>query len=90
MDESVWQVATIGVGPTVGCAAIHDAILALTGKHYVTSKHYVEFGEARRQHDMRDMSKCIDWFRSHDPFNGNVPQVCSLASGLAASDAMHC
>ena len=32
------------------------------------------------------MNKFIDWFRSHDPFDGNVPQLRSLVSGLASSE----
>ena len=38
------------------------------------------------------MNKCLDWFRSHDPFDGNVPQLRSLASGLASSegDGINC
>ena len=38
------------------------------------------------------MNKFIDWFRSHDPFDGNVPQLRSLASGLASSegDGINC
>ena len=35
-------------------------------------------------HDLRDMNKCINWFGSHDPFDGNVPQLRSLSSSLAA------
>ena len=46
----------------------------------------MEFGEARHLHDLRDMNTCIDWFDSHDPFDGNVPQVRSVSSGLAASE----
>ena len=46
----------------------------------------MEFGEARHLHDLRDMNTCIDWFDSHDPFDGNVPQVRSISSGLAASE----
>ena len=74
------------------CAAIHDAMTSLTGKHHTTSHQHVEFGEARRQHDLRDMNKFLDWFRSYDPFDDNVPQLRSLASGLAASegDGINC
>ena len=36
---------------------------------------------------MRDMNKFLDWFRSHDPFDGNDPQLRSLASGLASSES---
>ena len=38
------------------------------------------------------MNKCLDWFRSHDPFDGNVPQLRSLVSGLASSegDGINC
>ena len=38
------------------------------------------------------MTKFLDWFRSHDPFDGNVPQLRSLASGLASSegDGINC
>ena len=32
------------------------------------------------------MNTCTDWFDSHDPFDGNVPQVRSVSSGLAASE----
>ena len=46
----------------------------------------MEFGEARHLHDLRDMNTFIDWFGSHDPFDGNVPQLRSLSSGLAASE----
>ena len=47
---------------------------------------HVEFGEARHLHDLRDMNKFIDLFGSHDSFDGNVPQLRSLSSGLAASE----
>ena len=38
------------------------------------------------------MNKFLDWFRSHDPFDGNVPQLRSLTSGLASSegDGINC
>ena len=36
---------------------------------------------------MRDLNKFIDWFGSHNPFDGNVPQLSSLPSGLAASES---
>ena len=43
-------------------------------------------------HYLRDLNKCIDCFGSHDPFDGNVPQLRSLSSGLAASagDGIKC
>ena len=83
MTENVRQQ---GVYSMRACAAIRDAMTSLTGKHHTTSHQHVEFGEARRQHDLRDMNKLIDCFRSHDPFDGNVPQLRSLASGLASSE----
>ena len=46
----------------------------------------MEFGEARHLHDLRDLNKFIDWFGPHDPFDGNVPQLGSLSSWLAASE----
>ena len=38
------------------------------------------------------MNKYLDWFRSHDPFDGNVPQLRFLASGLASieGDGINC
>ena len=38
------------------------------------------------------MNTFLDWFRSHDPFDGNVPQRRSLASVLASSegDGINC
>ena len=56
--------------------------------HHTTGHQQIEFGEARRQHDLRDMNKFLDWFRSHDPFDDNVPQLRSLASGLASSEGV--
>ena len=32
------------------------------------------------------MNTFVDWFGSHDPTDGNVPQLRSLYSGLAATD----
>ena len=74
------------------CAAILDATASLTGKHHTTSHQHVEFGEATCQHDLRDMNKFLDWFHSHDPIDGNVPQLRSLASGLASceGDGINC
>ena len=38
------------------------------------------------------MNTFIYWFRSHDPFYGNVPHLRSLASGFASSegDGINC
>ena len=72
------------------CAAIHEAMTSLTGKHHSTSDQHVEFGTARREHDMRDMNKILDWLHTHDPFDRTQPQLRSLASGLAASDSINC
>ena len=36
---------------------------------------------------LRDLNTFIDWFGSHDPFDGNVPQLRSVSSGLAASES---
>ena len=35
---------------------------------------------------MRNISTFLDWFRSHDPFDGSVLQLYSLARLLAASE----
>ena len=63
------------------CAAIHGAITSLTGSISLPVISIVEFGEARRQHDLRDMNKFLDWFRSHDPFDGNVPSFVLWPAG---------
>ena len=60
-------------------------MISLAGKHHIASHQHVEVGEVRRLHDLRDMNKCFDWFHSHDPFDGNVSQLRSLSSRLAAS-----
>ena len=72
---------------TQACAAIHHAMPSITGKHHITT--YSACGILRGKailHDLRDLNKCFDWFGSHDPFDGNVPQLRSLSSGLAASE----
>ena len=83
MTESVRQQWVYSM---YACAAIRDAMPSLTGSITLPVISIVEFGEARRQHDLRDMNTFLDWFRSHDPFDGNVPQHRSLASGLASNE----
>ena len=68
------------------CATVHDAMSTLTGKQHQTSEQYVDMGRARRNHDWRDMRKIMEWFVVHDPFDGTVPQLRSLASGLTARE----
>ena len=65
-------------------------MISRTGKHHSTSHQHVEFGTARREHDVKDMNKILDWFHTHDPFDRTRPQLRSLASGLAASDRINC
>ena len=52
----------------------------------------MDIGRARRNHDWRDMRKIMEWFVVHDPFEGTVPQLRSLASGLTAreGDGINC
>ena len=86
--------ALLKVCDNSGCTActlalqfiIMRCMISQAGKHHITSHQHVEFGEARRLHDLRDMNKCIDWFRSYDPFVGNVSQLRSLSSWLATSE----
>ncbi|MES9882369.1 MAG: hypothetical protein ABW185_15970 [Sedimenticola sp.] len=74
------------------CAAVHDAMSSLTGKQHTTSEQHVDFGKARREHDWKDMVKIMEWFQVHDPFDCEVTQLRSLASGLTASegDGINC
>ena len=52
----------------------------------------MDMGRARRNHDWRDMRKIMEWFVVHDPFDGIVPQLRYLASGLTAleGDGINC
>ena len=74
------------------CATVHDAMSTLTGKQHQTSEQNVDMGRARRNHDWRDMRKIMEWFVVHDPFDGTVPQLRSLASCLTAreGDGINC
>ena len=47
---------------------------------------------ARSNNDWRDMIKIMEGFVVHDPFDGTVPQLRSLASGLTAceEDGINC
>ena len=52
----------------------------------------MDMGRARRNHDWRDMRKIMGWCVVHDPFDGTVPQLRSLARGLTAreGDGINC
>ena len=52
----------------------------------------MDMGRARRNHDWRDMRKIMEWCVVHDPFDGTVPQLRSLARGLTAreGDGINC
>ena len=87
MMESVKQQWVYGMHV---CAAIHEAMISLTGKHHGTNHQHVEFGTVRREHDMRDKNKTLDWLHTPGPFDRTQPQLRSLASCLAASDSINC
>ena len=92
-DNSGCTACTLRVGDNSGCTActlalqfMMSCMIPLAGPHHVDSHQHVEFREARRLHELKDMNKCLDWFRLHDPSDGNVPQLPSLSSGLASSE----
>ena len=64
----------------------------LTGNQYQTSEQQVYMGRARRNHDWRHMRKIMECVWCTTLSNGTVPQLCSLASGLTASegDSINC
>ena len=57
----------------------------ITNSEYRTSKH-IDLGTSRSNRDFRDLSKIQEWFNHHEPFNLNECKLCSLSSGLTATD----
>jgi len=68
------------------CAGIHDAITTATNLKHRTSEQHIELGASRSKRDYEDLRKIQNWFNVFEPFNQHQPQLCSLSSGLTASD----
>ncbi len=74
------------------CAAVHDAMTTATNLKHKTSEQHVEFGNFKNQARSRRLGEIQSWFSQHEPFNLNQPKLCSLSSGLTASegDGVNC
>ncbi|XP_065911780.1 uncharacterized protein [Dysidea avara] len=68
------------------CAGIHDAMTTATNLKHRTSEQHIEFGTSRSKRDYEDLRKIQSWFNQYEPFDPNQPKLCSLSSGLTASD----
>ncbi len=74
------------------CAAVHNAMTTATNLKHKTSEQHVKLGTSRTKRDQEDLGKIQSWFSQHEPFNLNQPKLCSLSSGLTASegDGVNC
>ena len=74
------------------CAGIHDAMTRATNLQHRTSEQHMELGTSRSKRDQEDLAKIQSWFCQYEPFHHNQPKLCSLSSGLTASedDGVNC
>jgi len=68
------------------CASVHHTMTSTTGLQHRTSDQHVEMRKSRVKRDMEDQEKMIKWFQCHNPFATGHTSLCSLSSGLVASD----
>ena len=66
------------------CAAIHDAMTLRSQKKLRTSEQHEDFSSARKDRDMSDLNRLLDWFETHNPFVSNSSELHSLSTGLTA------
>ena len=72
-------------------AGIHDALCTLTGMTIQTSEQHKDLTSSRVKRDNEDLQKLIQWFDTHEPFDGNEPLLKSLSSGITvADDSINC
>lgn len=86
MTESV---RSVWVSTMHHCAAVHLALLTVTGLHF-TSQDHVDVSPSRAARDCCDMQKLLDWIESHDPFSMPDERLYSLSTGVVASDDVTC
>ena len=76
----------------VKCMTIHDAMTARSQKKIRTSKQHVDPSSARKDCDLADLDKLLDWFHDNNPFLCTSDDLHSLSTGLTAEkgDAINC
>ena len=68
------------------CAGIHDAMTTITNTKHKTSEQHVDLSLSWSNRDFKDLGKIQEWFEQHEPFNLSEGRLCSLSSGLTATD----
>ena len=68
MTESVRHLWVLSLSHS---AAVHDAMMQLTGAQIQSSEQHAEMGAAQKQHNYKDCRKFVDWFSMRNPFNAN-------------------
>ena len=64
------------------CCSVHYVVTALTGLGSKSSEQHEEIGSSRCERDRDDMTKIIEWFTQHEPFDMNVSDPRSLSTGI--------
>ena len=64
----------------------HDAITRATNLQRRTSEQHMEQGTSRSKRGQEDLGKIQSQFCQYEPFHHNQPKLCSLSSGLTASE----
>ena len=69
------------------CASLTAAPTALTEtEHNGNNIVHVELGKSRINRDNEDLNKLIEFLDQHNPFNQSDDRLCSISSGVIASD----
>lgn len=64
------------------CSKVSDAVEVFSGTKSTYSEQHIELREGREQRDKTDLKKLLEWINSNSPFNRDVPELMSIASGV--------
>ena len=70
------------------CASVQNAMCNLTGLQHRTSEQHIELGKSRVKRDNEDLTKLMNLFEIHNPFDVTESLLKSLSTGLTISDMM--
>jgi len=68
------------------CADVYAAVVTLTGLADSDNTGHVELGKSRSSRDSQDLLKLIAWFAGNSPYHLTDERLCSLGTGLVASE----
>ena len=83
MSESV---RSLWVHSMHQCASVHAAVTSLAGCDRASDTYHVELGKSRLERDFCDLSKVLEWFVAHNPFDISDSRLRSVSTDIVAED----